>query len=125
MRLGGSVMVMPNNIDMLRENGFDVDTALRRVMGKEESYIRILKRFPADGSFKKMKDGLAEKDVKKAFEGAHTLKGISGNMGITAVFAAAQPVVEILRDGSMEGIGPYVQTLETAYTRALNIINEL
>ena len=25
----------------------------------------------------------------------------------------------------MEGIGPYVQTLETAYTRALNIINEL
>ncbi len=116
---------MSDKMEMLRENGFDVDSALRRVLGKEDFYIKMLKKFPEDCSFRRLKEGLAEKDTVKAFEGAHTLKGISGNVGITPVYAADMPVVELLREGSVKGIEPYIQTLEAAYARAISIIAEL
>ena len=116
---------MADTLELLRENGFDVENALRRVMGKKEYYYKILKKFPDDKSYEKLRSGLAEGDVRKAFEGAHTLKGISGNAGITPVYAAVQPVVELLRAGSAAGIGPYMDTLEAAYARAVSIIGDI
>lgn len=83
--------------EIFEEYGADYKDAMSRFMGNENMYIKLLDMFFLDENYQKLGTALDNKDMKGAFEAAHTLKGVVGNMGLTPLFQAVCNIVEPLR----------------------------
>lgn len=95
---------MSEVLDRLRAWGCDLDGALERFLGDEELYKSCLPMVVEDGAFDGLKEALTADDRKKAFDCAHTLKGVFANMGITPMFDTVVKIVEPLRAGKNDGL---------------------
>jgi two-component system sensor histidine kinase/response regulator len=74
-----------------RISGIDTEDGLKRVVGNKNLYIDLLRRY-SEGqrdAVRKIADALAARDRGLAERLAHTLKGVSGNIGAAGVQAAA------------------------------------
>lgn len=70
---------------------------MSRFVEKEDFYLRCLALFFQDDSLEKLKQAIDEKAYQAAFDAAHTLKGVAGNMGLDFLFQAVCRIVEPLR----------------------------
>ena len=84
-------------VEALREYGANVDEGLGRCMGNKEFYLRLVGKCLEDGNYAKLQDSLAAGDWDQAFEAAHALKGVLGNLSITPMYTAIQDLTELLR----------------------------
>lgn len=88
-----------NLLDELRALGVDVDDGLKRLMGNEKLYRRLL------GSFVKMIKTQAvdpdfdETDYTEATEKAHSIKGTAGNLSLTPIYESYSEILNLLRSG--------------------------
>lgn len=89
--------------NILRSKGVDVDKALERMKGNKDAYKSFLVEFFDDPDFAALRESLGENNTSDAFEYAHGLKGMAANLGLDAVYQPLSKLVEILRQGSMEG----------------------
>lgn len=80
-------------------NSFGADTAdgLERCFGNEALYLRLVATIPEDGSFDRLQQKIAAKDLDAAFEAAHALKGVLGNLSLTPLYTTAVTITEHLR----------------------------
>jgi PAS domain S-box-containing protein len=78
---------------------FDPVEGLRRVAGKEDVYLSILRKFVADRqqTGTALDAALTAGDRNAAIHVAHTLRGVAGNIGAKAVAAAAAALETALR----------------------------
>lgn len=81
----------------MEENGADVESTLKRFMGKESMYMKYIMKFLDDENFVKIEESLKSKDYGAAFSAAHTLKGVTANLGLNPVNTAAAELSELLR----------------------------
>lgn len=88
---------------LLKEHGVNVDKALERMKGNKEAYKNFLKEFFEDPDFEALQESIEAKNVKEAFDYAHGLKGMAGNLGLDHIHNKISVLVEILRHGSLEG----------------------
>ncbi len=109
----------------MEDQGMDVAGALGRMMGNEALFVRIMKKFLDDQSFGKLKDALAQKDYDAAFEGAHALKGVAGNLGLNPVMEADIVILEKLRRKETEGLEADFEKLNMLYEETCEILKEL
>ncbi len=84
-------------IDSLRAYGADVDAGLARCMGKEDLYLRLCGYVLADTNFEQLSNSLKANDLDAAFEAAHALKGMLGNLELTPMLAPVLEITELLR----------------------------
>jgi HPt (histidine-containing phosphotransfer) domain-containing protein len=84
-------------IDMLKEYGADVNVGLSRCMGNEALYLRLVSTIPAEEHFGKLKDSIEAGDLAAAFENAHALKGVTGNLSLTPLYTPLVTITELLR----------------------------
>lgn len=84
-------------IDGLREFGADADSALKRCMNNEDFYLKQVNKAVMDSSFEKLKEAVDEGDIDAAFETAHALKGVWGNLGLTPIYEPVAGMTEDLR----------------------------
>lgn len=99
----------------LRAASVDMEGALRRFGGRSELYERYLLQFPADENFSKIGPALSAQDWEGALMAAHTLKGLSANLGMDRLFRACDQVVCMLRAEEREGIAAAYAEMESAY----------
>lgn len=85
-------------IDDLRSYGANVDEGLGRCMNNEAFYLRLAKMVVEDGSFERLQTALAGGDLDAAFEAAHALKGVLGNLALTPMSAPVTELTELLRN---------------------------
>jgi len=88
--------------------GANYDDACARLMG-EEMLARFALKFLDDESMDKLEAAMAAGDAEGAFMAAHTLKGVSQNLGFDNLYEPAVVVTEALRgadavDGAREGM---------------------
>lgn len=88
---------MDNFKEVFAAYGVDYDTTLRRFAGNTTLYLRVLRMLPNDKSLEKLGAAIDGGDWDCAFEVAHTLKGVAGNLGLTSLFQAVHTIVESLR----------------------------
>lgn len=81
----------------LRAYGADMDGAMARFIQDENLYAKCFRMFLADPSFAELGDALSKKDYTAAFNAAHTLKGVAGNLGLTPLYNTVCDMVEPLR----------------------------
>ncbi len=95
---------MDKKILRLKEWGCDIDGAMSRFMNNEGMYLSFLDRVKNDSLFNKLLSSVKENDIKEAFNNAHTLKGILGNMGLTPMYEPTCEIADSLRIGKTIGI---------------------
>jgi HPt (histidine-containing phosphotransfer) domain-containing protein len=84
-------------LDALRDWGADVDTGLSRCMNNEDFYLRMVDRAKGEEGFATLPAAIAEGRLHDAFEAAHSLKGVLGNLALTPLFAPVSEITELLR----------------------------
>lgn len=113
----------------LEEGGADVDVTLKRFMGNEAIYMKFILKFLDDKNYDMIMDSLAKKDYAGAFAGAHSLKGVSGNLGLIPVYEVSSLITELLRDKQdeevdIEKLNEARERLEESYCRLQKIIRD-
>lgn len=108
----------------LEDWGCDVQGALNRLLNSRDFYFKLRPSALTDPSFDAFGEALREKDVKAAFESAHTLKGVLGNLGLTPMYKETCSAVELLRNGILEGVEPHYSALMELRTVLDKIIGE-
>ena len=98
-------------LDDLRAWGANVDEGLGRCMGMESFYLGLVAKTQGDATFDALNDALAAEDWKKAFEAAHALKGVLGNLSLTPLFDPANELCELLRPQEPVDYQPLLDTI--------------
>lgn len=109
-------------VEALFQYGCDTETALARFLNNEELYIRFLNKFLEDPSFDGIAPAIDSGNNEEYFESVHTLKGVSGNMGITPVFKLACEMVDKYRAGELDASKAMYGELAKTYNEVLAII---
>lgn len=113
----------------LEENGADVDMTLKRFMGNESIYMKFIMKFLDDKSYESIKENLEGKNYEEVFKSAHTLKGVTANLGLDPINAVASEMCEFLRgkqgaDVDTDKINELWEQLEEVYGRFHKILLE-
>ena len=85
------------NIEKLRELGANVDEGLERCMGMEDFYLEMIELGLSDDRFEALGKALEEGNLDDAFEHAHALKGVVGNLALTPLYETVSEITENLR----------------------------
>ena len=85
------------SIEKLRELGANVDEGLERCMGMEDFYLEMIELGLSDDRFEALGKALEEGNLDRAFEDAHALKGVVGNLALTPLYETVSEITENLR----------------------------
>ncbi|MBD5136750.1 MAG: Hpt domain-containing protein [Lachnospiraceae bacterium] len=113
----------------LEENGADVNTTLKRFMGNESLYVKYIIKFLEDKNYEGIISNFEKGDYESVFNNAHGLKGVTANLGLNPITAAAAKITELLRNKQAqevdaEKLNDYIKQLDEAYSRFQRIIEE-
>lgn len=86
---------------MAYETMIDVETAKERFMGNYALFSKFLYQFPERSLFSDLEKQIQEKNAADAFETAHAMKGIIGNLSLKKLEPSLFSVVEVLRKGEL------------------------
>jgi PAS domain S-box-containing protein len=104
-----SARALPQSLPVL--DGLDTQTGLANVVGNEQLYARLLRRFAEEQSTftQRLQQCLDSGDGEQATRLAHTLKGVAASLGAGAIAAAAGELELACRNG--EGDAQCVELL--------------
>ena len=105
-------------IETLNEFGVNTKEGLTRCMNNEKFYFKMLKMGLASDQFEKLGAALESNKLDEAFESAHALKGVLGNLALTPIYNPLAEMTELLRAKKTED---YV----TMYQPILELRNKL
>lgn len=103
----------------LEELGVDVASALRRFGGKPELFMKYIRLFPEDTSFAELAAAMQSGDTEAAMSAAHTLKGVSGNLGFSEISRMSNSVLVRLREGRYTDASAAAEELSGEYADVL------
>lgn len=110
----------------LVECGADVENTVRRFMGNEAMYEKFLKKFADNSNYSGLAESLEAGDYEEAFKCAHTLKGVSANLGLDPIYKASSDLTEEFRGKSNEEVDKgRVQQIWQELQRAYQSFEEL
>lgn len=84
-------------LESLKQYGANVEEGLSRCMGNEAFYFRLVSIIPDEENFARLKSSIETDDLDAAFEAAHALKGVTGNLSLTPLYQPIFEITELLR----------------------------
>lgn len=84
-------------LDDLNAFGANVDEGLSRCMNNEAFYLRLVESLKGETGFEMLQAAIDAGDLDAAFEAAHALKGVLGNLSITPLYEPVSEITELLR----------------------------
>lgn len=109
------------NREILEKSGIDYTAGVKRFMDDSELYERVLTAFLSDDSFSNASQAFSRGDNKALFEQTHALKGVCGNLDMTALYRASGELAEYLRHNESPDkavVGALFERLRSAYCQA-------
>lgn len=103
--------------EIFQKYGADYETTMSRFMCSEQMYLKILAMLPRDENLHKLGQALQTGDYPAAFDAAHTLKGIAGNLGLAPLYQAVCAIVELLRAGEKLDYAPLYLSVQKEYEK--------
>ena len=98
-------------IDALREFGADVDDGLARCMNNESFYLMLVRKAAETERLSQLESQLQAGDLDAAFEAAHSLKGVLGNLALTPIYTPVYEITELLRERRDIDYSSYLKTI--------------
>lgn len=104
--------------------GGNYDEVISRL--RSEALVRKFAiRFLDDDSYMKLQQALEAQNGDDAFLAAHTIKGVSQNLGFTRLFEASNALTEALRGRQLPADPQLVQDLADVYQKTAAAIREM
>ena len=109
------------------EVGIDSNEMVEKFMDSEAMFLKYYKKFfgAAGDVVRELKDAVSADDHAAIENRAHALKGLSGNVGLNAVFEPAKKIVDDVRAGQFDCYKDDLARLLEAYTKAEAIAHKL
>ena len=101
-------------IEKLKNYGADVNEGLGRCLNREDFYIRMINMSLSDANFGRLEAAIDAGDEDAAFEAAHALKGVLGNLSLTPLFKPASELTEELRAKTGSDYQAYFEKIREA-----------
>lgn len=107
--------------------GGDLETVRGRLL-TDERIEKFAKIFLQDTSMQTLENALESGDLAEAYRGAHTLKGVSRDLGFTPLFEAACALSDALRlddagiPADMAAVPELLPAVRDAYTLVVDSI---
>lgn len=98
--------------------GGDYTATIKRFVGNEKMYLRILNMLFANENLQNLQDSVEQEDWDGAFAAAHTLKGVTGNLGLQPLYAAVCAIVEPLRSKEKADYRTLYANIAAEFSRA-------
>ena len=109
-------------IDALKKLGCDTDDGLTRCMGNEAFYFKLIGKVIDDKNFRALEDAVAAKDLDAAFDAAHSLKGVLGNLALTPIYEPVFEITELLRERKDIDYSEYLKTISEKRSELASLI---
>ncbi|MFA7109692.1 MAG: Hpt domain-containing protein [Sphaerochaetaceae bacterium] len=77
--------------------GVDLKETFSRFVDDKDFYISCLRTFTSEEGFVVLEEAMEKKNYQRAFEVAHSLKGLTGNLGLTPLYESICVLVESFR----------------------------
>ena len=84
-------------IESLKNFGANTDEGLSRCFGMEDFYLKLVATVPDEGNFDRLAESIRANDLDAAFESAHALKGVLGNLSLTPIYDPVNEITDRLR----------------------------
>ena len=101
----------------------------REVIGrllKEDRLVKYIKKFSESDDFSELQRTLNEKKYDEAFRHVHNIKGLSLNMGFTALVTSSSILCELLRHGDPgRDVSKEVEMVGNDYYKVMSEISRL
>ena len=83
-------------------NAFGANTAegIARCVNNEAFYLRMVDKAMSDANYGKLETAIHAGDKDAAFEAAHALKGVLGNLSLTPILDPVMEITDLLRSGA-------------------------
>ena len=84
-------------LEKLEELGIDTKEGLMRCMNNEIFFFKMISMAISNEYFESLGKALEEGDLDTAFEAAHALKGVIGNLALAPIYNPLAEITELLR----------------------------
>lgn len=109
----------------LTKAGINVSEATERFGGNFEMLEEFLGKFVENEYYPKLKTAIECNDVKAAFEAAHALKGMTGNLSMTQLYDSIYALVEELRAERTENLETLFKSVNENYESVCSAITAM
>ena len=108
-------------------NLIDSAVGLDRLQGNKGLYKRMLNLYVQSKEPEAFEQALADNDTGRASAVMHSIKGIAGNLALTALFEISSELMTQLKEGTVnhELIGQYREILKATNNAAESMMAEL
>ncbi|MBF0194735.1 MAG: response regulator [Magnetococcales bacterium] len=116
------------SVDTLPElPGIDTKNGLLRVGGRVKSYRKLLLKFISsqEETVEKIKEAMDMSDIKSANRYAHTLKGVSGNIGAVDLQDLAGKVELLINNGEIDKANTLLPDLANMLAKTISVISKV
>ena len=86
----------------LKDDGIDLRVIDQCFGGNDEIYFKFLRRFFEDKDYINFNELMLQEKYSEAFNSAHALKGVAGNLGMIRVYEFLVVNVEKIRNANYE-----------------------
>ena len=104
-------------IDALLKIDVDYEGAMRRFCSNDEMYEKFLLKFLSDPNYSKIRPAFDD-----ALIAAHTLKGVSANLGLNSIFRICAEIVDNIRADEPKKAMELLPALDMEYERVCSVI---
>lgn len=103
----------------------NLEATLTRFGQNERLLLRFLRQFPQDQSMSLVISSLAKGDDHGLEYAAHSLKGLSANLGLGQVYQDSSRLVKAVREGDRVSFAQLIAQLENSHRAAVEAISQL
>jgi len=112
---------MSTFIEKLGAHGIDTQMALSRFAGDEALYEMCFNMLLEDPSFTALGTYITNKNYDEAFNAGHTLKGVTGNLELNAMYSVISAIVESLRSKQYDDLDTQYAAIMAEYEALKNL----
>jgi len=110
------------NYEILRSGGIDVNDALNRFSGSSELFEKYINRFIGEKSYTELVVSMEKKDYAAAENAVHSLKGVTGSLGMKDLFESSCALLAAFRDKKEELFSPLLEEIKVKYEEISAVI---
>lgn len=110
--------------ELYQEIGSDFEDVLARI--PNEALIgKLVLKFPKEDSYDVLVASMEKQDYPEALVAVHTMKGLSLNLGFTALGAACSAMNEALKMGIHENLEELYREVTAEYQKVVALLGKL
>lgn len=101
------------------------EAVLARFGSSEMLVKKFMIKFLSDGTFSELNNAVTAADIPRTEAAAHTLKGVSANLGFDKLSSCCKLMVDASRSDDPMTAFEYFTDVKTEYERIISLINTM